>query len=468
MRKDFSEFVRVVFRCLHPGETYLHNWHIDLLCHVLAASQRSKRLRKIINLPPRSLKSIVVSVALPAWLMGHDPTRKIIVVSYSDELARKLSRDFRAVVESDWYRRCFPDMVLGKKDTEIEITTSQNGYRYATSTGGTLTGRGAGMIILDDPIKPIDAESEVARPKNNEWFDSTLFSRLDDKERGSIILVMQRLHEDDLSGHLIEKGGFDVIALPARAVENEKWRLSNGRTFRRKPGEALHPKREGSATLAEIEASQGSRVFQAQYQQAPVPAEGNLFKHGWICRYEMLPDLTQAEIIQCWDTATGIGKANDYSVCTTWAIFEKRYYLLDVHRGRWEFPDLVKQVSGISERWRATTVLVENASSGAALLQTLRLNCPFNLIGRKPRLEKQVRASAQTACFESGRVLLPREAPWLAEYERELLGFPSTKYDDQVDSTTLFLEYAQERTAYEPVIVPCIVKFYRPAWLDGL
>src|SRR3954469_17631917 len=178
------------------------------------------------------------SCALPAWLMGHDRTLKIIVVSYSDELARKLSRDFRAIVESEWYKRCFPDMVLGQKNTEIEITTSRNGYRYATSTGGTLTGRGAGMIILADPIKPIAGESEVGRPKNNEWFDSTLFSRLDDKERGSIILVMQRLHEDDLSGHLNEKGGFDVIALPARAVGNEKWRLSNGRSFRRKPGEA--------------------------------------------------------------------------------------------------------------------------------------------------------------------------------------------------------------------------------------
>src|SRR3954469_13699946 len=191
------------------------------------------------------------SCALPAWLMGHDPTRKIIVASYSDELARKLSRDFRAVVESDWYRRCFPDMVLGKKNTEIEITTTENGYRYATSTGGTLTGRGAGILILDDPIKAVDAESDVARSKNNEWFDSTFFSRLDDKEHGSIILVMQRLHEDDLSGHLIEKGGFDVIALPTIAIENERWRLSDGRTFKRKVGQALHPERESLDILAE-------------------------------------------------------------------------------------------------------------------------------------------------------------------------------------------------------------------------
>jgi predicted phage terminase large subunit-like protein len=233
---------------------------------------------------------------------------------------------------------------------------------------------------------------------------------LNDKEHGSIILVMQRLHEDDLSGHLIEKGGFDVTALPARATEDERWRLSDGRTFRRKAGQALHPERESLDILAEIEASQGSRVFQSQYQQAPVPADGNLFKRPWIRRYEMLPDLTEAEMIQCWDTATGIGKANDYSVCTTWAIINKLYYLLDVHRGRWEFPDLVKQVHEMAERWRATTVLIEDASFDAALLQVLRPSCSFNLIGRKPRLEKQVRASAQSACFESGRAILPHEA----------------------------------------------------------
>jgi predicted phage terminase large subunit-like protein len=295
-----------------------------------------------------------------------------------------------------------------------------------------------------------------------------LFSRLDDKEHGSIILVMQRLHEHDLSGHLIEKGGFDVIALPAIAVENERWRLSDGRTFKRKVGQALHPERESLDILAEIKASQGSRPFQSQYQQAPVPADGNLFKRQWIRRYEAVPDLTQAQVIQCWDTATGIGKANDYSVCTTWAIINKLFYLLDVHRGRWECTDLLKQVSAMAERWRATTVLIEDASSGAALLQVLRPSCSFNLISRKPRLEKHVRASAQTACFESGRAILPHEAPWLAEYERELLGFPSAKYDDQVDSTTMFLDYAQQRTAYEVPIVGPIVGSWKPAWLLAL
>jgi predicted phage terminase large subunit-like protein len=465
LRDDLSAFVRKVFETLRPGEPYLHNWHIELLCAILAPQRQKRRLRKIINLPPRSLKSIIVSVALPAWLLGHDPSLQIIVVSYSDELARKLSRDFRTVVEAKWFRDLFPAMTL-EKATETEITTKQQGCRFATSTGGTLTGRGGGIVILDDPIKPIDAESDITRSKNNEWFDGTLFARIDNKERDSIILVMQRLHQDDLSGHLVEKGAFDLIALPAIAIEDENWRLPGGRVVRRKVGEALHSARESLATLAEVKASQGSRVFQAQYQQTPVPAEGHLFRGSWIRRYDALLALERADIVQSWDTATAVGQKNDYSVCTTWAILANNYYLLDVHRGRWEFPELMKQVREMAARFSARTVLIEDANSGSGLLQSLRPNCSFNLIGRKPRLEKQVRAATQSACFEAGRVALPRDAPWLIEYESELLGFPLSKYDDQVDSTVQFLEWAEEKAASRtPMVAPIIVRLARPDWM---
>jgi predicted phage terminase large subunit-like protein len=179
---------------------------------------------------------------------------------------------------------------------------------------------------------------------------------------------------------------------------------------------------------------------------------------------------TLGENLDAMKKPTGCRSLQDLvTVQTEIARERKQYYLLDVLRGRWEFPELMKQALGIAERWRATTVIVEDASSGAALLQMLRPNCPFNLLARKPRLEKQVRASAQSACFESGRVLLPHEAPWLADYERELLGFPSAKYDDQVDSTTQFLEWAQERAAYEAPILPGIWGFQdRPQWMRDI
>src|SRR5262249_38777894 len=233
------------FETLCPGETYQENWHLDALAYHLAPAASGRRIRLMINLPPRSLKSIAASVALPAWLLGHDPSCRIIAASYSEELARKHSRDCRIVIESDWYRRVFPATRLSRrKNTETEITTSHHGFRLATSIGGTLTGRGGNVLIIDDPIKPADAESETERRRVNDWYDKTLFSRLDDKQAGAIIVVMQRLHEDDLTGYLMEKEEFDVLTLPVIAIEEQSLPIGQGRVHLRSPGEPLHPARE--------------------------------------------------------------------------------------------------------------------------------------------------------------------------------------------------------------------------------
>ena len=173
--------------------------------------------RLIINLPPRQLKSFIVSVALPAFILGMDPSAKIICISYSDDLAKALARDFKRIIESAWYRTVFPD-VRPTKMTESEFVTDQGGTRYATSVGGTLTGRGGDFIIIDDPIKPEEALSDKARQSTNEWYKSTLLSRLDDKAKSVLILVMQRLHVNDLTGFVEASGGFHKLALPAIAV----------------------------------------------------------------------------------------------------------------------------------------------------------------------------------------------------------------------------------------------------------
>ena len=169
-------------------------------------------------MPPRSLKSICASVALPAWLLGHDPTRRIICASYAQELSVKLANDFRLVVTSDWYRRLFPHTRLDpQKNTETEVVTTARGYRLATSVGGVLTGRGADLIVIDDPMKPQDALSDTKRQAVQQWFDTTLLSRLDDQARGAILLVMQRLHVEDLAGHVLAKDGWAHLDLPAIA-----------------------------------------------------------------------------------------------------------------------------------------------------------------------------------------------------------------------------------------------------------
>jgi predicted phage terminase large subunit-like protein len=460
LRRDFAIFIAKVFETLCHGEDFHDNWHLDCLAHHLALAASGQRIRLIINLPPRSLKSIAASVALPAWLLGHDPSCRIISVSYSEELARKHARDCRIVIESDWYRSTFPATHLSRrKNTETEITTTHHGFRLATSIGGTLTGRGGNVLIIDDPIKPADAESEAERRKVNDWYDKTLFSRLDNKEAGAVIVVMQRLHEDDLTGYLMEKGEFDVLALPAIAIEEQSLPIGQGRFHLRSPGEPLHPARESLATLERIKTSVGSRVFEGQYQQSPVPAEGNLFKASWLRRYSGDPRRENfSNVVQSWDTATKVGAGNDYSVCTTWGIQKNTYYLLDVLRGRWEYPDLLRTAKTNAETHQINTVLIEDANSGAALIQSLRQDSQLNVVPIKPKLDKMTRAAQQSAAIEAGRVLLPEQAPWLAELERELLGFPTARHDDQVDSMMQFLGWAAERARYEvPLVAPIIV-----------
>jgi hypothetical protein len=244
LRTDFPSFVHKVFATVHGGDPYIDNWHIHALSHQLMEMRAGGTQRLIVNLPPRSLKSLIVSVALPAWLLGHAPAGRIITISYSDDLSRRLARDFRRVVEAPWYRAVFPAMrVDARKNTESEVVTTAGGFRYATSVGGTLTGRGGGLIIIDDPIKPMEAASAAERNRVNEWFDSTVISRLDHPASGVIVVVMQRVHEDDLTGHLLRRGGWVQLRLPAIATAVERIAIGPNQWHCRQVGELLEPRR---------------------------------------------------------------------------------------------------------------------------------------------------------------------------------------------------------------------------------
>jgi hypothetical protein len=326
LRSDLRFFVWKSFQTILPGTTYLRNWHIDAIVHQLMRVQAGDISRLLINQPPRSLKSICVSVAYVAWLLGHDPTRRVIVVSYSNELATELHRQFRMVIDAPWYRALFPG-VLPARDSGTELVTTAGGGRYATSVGGTLTGRGADLIIVDDPLKAEESMSEPARKRVIDWYAGTLVSRLNDKEHGPIVVVMQRLHENDLAGHLLGQGVWEHLDLPAIAVEDSVIPFGPGKLITRRLGDILHPERESKDALDRIKVEIGSLKFSAQYQQRPVPLEGNLIRREWFRYYDHLPPGSAGRIVQSWDIAMMTGDANDYSVCTTWRMIKSDYHL---------------------------------------------------------------------------------------------------------------------------------------------
>ncbi|MCP3472117.1 phage terminase large subunit [Bradyrhizobium sp. CCGUVB1N3] len=454
IRRDLRYFTQKAFYTVFPGTEYLPNWHIDAVVYQLMRISAGECRRLIISQPPRSLKSLSVSVAFPAWVLGHDPSRRIIVVSYSSELAAELHRQFRMVIDSAWYRTLFPAM-RPVKDTGSELVTTAGGSRYATTIGGTLTGRGADLIVIDDPLKAEEAMSELARKRVSDWYGGTLVSRLNDKENGPIVLVMQRLHEDDLAGHLLQLGGWHHLDLPAIAVEDSEIPIGKNRRFRRRTGDLLHPRRENKLVLDRIKAETGSLQFSAQYQQRPVPLEGNLIKREWFSWYEQLPAAGASDcVVQSWDTAMMTGNGNDYSVCTTWRVIKKDYYLLEVCRVRQQYPDLRRTVIGLAAKHKADAVLIEDAGPGMMMLQDLQRDTPDGMprpIGIKPEGSKVDRTAAQSFRIEAGQVHLPANAAWLDHYLLELLAFPHGKHDDQVDSTSQFLKWVGNHPMFDDI-----------------
>jgi predicted phage terminase large subunit-like protein len=422
LRRDFPAFVRKVFATLESGQAFVPNWHLDAIAYQLERVRRGEIRRLIINMPPRSLKSVTASVAFPAFVLGHDPTRRIICVSYSGDLAKKHANDFRATVEAPWYRDLFPIMRIGQKDSETEVELTARGFRLATSVGGTLTGRGGDLIIIDDPLKPDDAYSETKRNAANEWFKNTLLSRLDDKRTGAIIIVMQRIHMDDLAGFVTSQSDeWEVLNLPAIAATDEVIPISYTEVHRRKAGEALSPTREPISVLENLKLQLGSDAYSAQYQQTPVPPGGAMIKRDWIRRYTQLPPRRERSLIlQSWDTASKGGPENDFSVCTTWFMtHDRRWYLLDVWRRRVDYPALKTAVRNLASEHAANRVLVEDAGAGTALVQEL-LGEVHGILAVIADCNKITRMSIASAKFESGLVFLPERAPWLADFEAEL------------------------------------------------
>ena len=440
---DFPSFIRKVFNTLSADE-FLPNWHIDLLAYELERCTTGDNKRLIINMPPRYMKSICASVALPAWILGHNPSAKIIVASYSQSLSEKHARDCRLIMESDWYKKCFPQTRLSKDRNSLpEFVTTKGGFRMATSVGGTLTGRGSNYIIIDDAHKPDEVLSEARRKNVLDWYSGTTLSRLDNKKEGVIILVSQRLHEDDLSGHLIAQGNWWHIKLPAIAEETIKYQISANRTFTFNEGDVLHPARESREMLDQLKRDMGSDIFAAQYQQRPNPLGGGMIKSDWFKQYDVLPAKPE-QVVMSLDTACKSGELNDYSVCTIWHIHKNAYYLASIWRKRVDYPELKKSVKLLAEEHKPHLILIEDKASGIQLIQELRVETRWSVVDTNPELDKATRMSVHSASIEAGKVFLPKDAEWLDNFMHEILHFPKGKNDDQVDSLSQFLAWAWE------------------------
>lgn len=444
-RTEFSLFLIKVFDTLHSGEPPLRlAWYIRAMCHALAEVADGRMDRLVITVPPRHLKSVTASVAFVAWLLGHNPSMKIMVASYSQDLARLHSNLTRIVMESAWYQQDFPKTRIsdrGNRATELETTAG--GVRKAVSVGGSITGFGADLIILDDCMKADDARSAIIREETRNWFENTLLSRLNDKATGRIISIQQRLHEDDLPAYMLEKG-YEHLNLPAIAEREETIPVGHNRSHQRGVGDLLDPERESHEVLDKLRRDMGPAVFAAQYQQDPVAPEGNLIRMEWFGAYEEAPERHELlKVVQSWDTGMSAAPTSDFSVCTTWGFMRdcSKWYLLDVFRQRLDYPDLKRAVLSFRDRWKADKVLIEDAGSGKSLWQDLRASASLVPVMIRPDASKEERFTGCLGEVEAGNVLLPVAAPWLDDFRAEMKAFPAGRHDDQVDSFSQFVSW---------------------------
>jgi predicted phage terminase large subunit-like protein len=451
-RDNLFPFVWRAFETLHQGKNdhFEVAWHVCAMCHELDNVRTRENKRLVINIPPRCLKSVTVAVAYVAFLLGHNPSAKIIVASYGLDLARKHSDDCRKVMSARWYQEAFPETRLAKKgNTSEEIRTTKGGSRKAVSIGSSVTGHGADYIIIDDLLKAGDATSEVELIKAQEFIEGTLLSRFDNPSQGRVVMVAQRLHENDPPGYLLSKGNFRHLNLPAIAEGDEVVPLGRGRTHKRKSGDLLSPIRLDQDTLDTMRREMGAAVFNCQYQQNPIAPDGSPLRWEWFGTYEEPEDRRWYQlIVQSWDTGMSASPRSDFSACTTWGFREDTWYLLDVWRGQLDYPDLKSRALNLVRQWDPDRVLIEDAASGKPLFDELFRDDRRRYQRIRPKLDKETRFQSACAPVQEGKVLLPKDAEWLQAFKRELQSFPRGKNDDQVDSFSQLLNWSKGNGFY--------------------
>ena len=455
-RRSLPLFLSLVWPLLDPSP-FVPGFHIDLICAHLEAVARGEVRRLLINIPPRHGKSLLTSVAFPAWLWASRPELRFLSASYGIELSARDSLRTRRLVGSAWFRDRYGHSfsLSDDQNQKFRFDNDRGGSRVATSVGGFATGEGGDIIIIiDDPHKLEQADSQLQRESVLDWFDGTISTRLNNPRDGAVIIVGQRVHEHDLFGHLIEQGGWTHLCLPAEFDPEHPFLCPDDP--RTSPGELLTRERFGPDVIAELKQRLGSYRAASQLQQLPAPAGGGIFQRRWWRWYDPdgpLPAFD--EILQSWDlTFTGT-PSSDYVVGQAWGIAGANAYLLDQARAQLDFPQTIEAITAFTQeintrypRQSGHAILIERAANAEAVFSTLRNRIP-SLIPITPVGDKIGRAHAVSPRVEAGNVHLPgfsnadgtgydraRTPAWVQALVEEATLFPASRHDDQVDALT--------------------------------
>ncbi|QTH20103.1 phage terminase large subunit [Rhizorhabdus wittichii] len=425
--------------------------YIEAICFRYERLLRGETSRLINTMPPRMGKS-ELTASLVAFALGHDPTLKFMLVSYGLELSAANLDKVRTIMRDRRYQAIFPNAKIKPgKNRRHHFETTAGGEVRAISTGGVVTGFGTHFLIIDDLLKADEALTAAGREAAIRFYKNSLLSRFNDPASARIVLVGQRLHENDIVGHVKGLGvRWDHINLPAIAEQDEIIPLGRGRIWTRRKGDLLHPEHMPRWVLDEKLLEFGPRYFAAQYQQNPTVSESCLINLDWFGQYEKVRNRTYYhKVVQSVDPAITDGANSDYSVGMTWGYREGNWYLLDLFRVKVNFPALRELVIAWHRQWRADALIIEGVSIGHALWAEMkRAELPGLILCPTPKGSKFERLAGCTARLASGKYHLPVSAPWLADLRHELMAFPEGRHDDQVDALTQFLEFVFDRPSW--------------------
>lgn len=469
-RRDFAVFVEDAWPIVEPSAPFIQGRHLDALTAHLQAVAEGRIQNLLINIPPGHAKSLLVSVLWPAWMWALEaqlgrpggPGWRGLFSSYASELAIRDSVKCRALVESEWYQRAFVrDRWELSSDQNVKsyFQNTKLGFRASLSVGGKTTGFRGDAIVVDDPLNAVDAHSKAARDAAIRWWDQAMGNRLNDLRKGVRVVIMQRLHEEDLSGHLLRQGGWVHLCLPTKFEPKRKCVTAIGWSdWRSKADELLFPALFPADVVAAEERRLGSLGFAGQHQQRPSPADGTLFKRSWWKRWhragEFVPEGVESrllperfdEVLLSVDAAFKDLKTSDYVAIGAWGRIGPDKFLLDQIRDKLSFSETVKAILDlVAKHPLARAKLIEDKANGSAVIDVLKKKVP-GIIAVDPEGGKEARAAAISPEVEAGNVFVPLHAPWVADYLEELAAFPNGAHDDQVDQTSqALLRYMRRR-----------------------
>lgn len=460
--QDFKSYAKWAFIQLKGKGEFVEAPYIDYICDRIQIMLDQHRQRLLVAMPPRYLKSYLFSIFLPTWLLGHFPEWKVVIVSYAQDVAEEKGRACLQLMESEGYRQIFPQTrISSAKNAAGEFETTAGGGILCTSIGGSITGRGADVILIDDPVKAQDANSPAVLRRVHDFFNNSAITRLNDKRLGIVVVNMQRLAINDLIGVLKENHGFESISFPVIAEQDETFQFNDGRVWRRKKGDLLNPARETLEVVEKQKQMMGEHAFMAQYMQRPLMAATQLLSPESFKYYTQLPPAYQPyvnepplqSIIISVDPTFKGGSQNDYTgICICVPVGRMRaskFYILEVLRKRFNFPEVVDLLISLGKQYQAKRIgkvqyWIEDSANGAAIYEMLKAE-KWQVTLIPATINKEARLREHLDIFAKGQVFLPENAPWLKDFLNEAYSFPNGDYDDQVDALVQVIRHQVTR-----------------------